>query len=140
MKVTKLKKKIHMARTKRTTRKSTGWRPFENIKKVPQEEVQQVNFMDEVRIKVKDKKAFRRRDKVMIKSHELLYPPTLVHKAWYGPFEINRKCKNNRVEIKDHTRQVAKLTIEEVMHLRDYTTCLSSWREKTTAQGSELNT
>ncbi|KEH19780.1 hypothetical protein MtrunA17_Chr8g0362161 [Medicago truncatula] len=96
--------------------------------------------MEEVRSKVKDKSAFRRRDIVMIKSYELFYPPTLIHKAWYGPFEINRICKNNRVEIKDHTRWMAKVPIEEVMHLRDYMAGLSSWREKSATQGSEQDT
>lgn len=96
--------------------------------------------MDEVSVKFKDKNAFRRRDRVMIKSHEFFYPPTLMHKAWYVPFEINRICKNNRVEIKDHTRWMTKVPIEEVMHVRDYITCLSSWREKPSAPGSEFNT
>ena len=76
----------------------------------------------------------------MIKSHEFFYPPTFVHNAWYGPFEINRICKNSRVDIKDHIRWMAKVPIEEVMHLRDYTTGLSSWREKLVAQGSEQDT
>jgi len=62
----------------------------------------------------------------MIKSHELFYPPTLVHKAWYGPFEIICIYKNNRVEIKDHTRWRAKVPIEEVMYQRDYIAGLSS--------------
>jgi len=43
-----------------------------------------------------------------------------MHKAWYGSFQINRICKNNHVEIKDHTRWLAKVPIEEVVHLRDY--------------------
>jgi len=37
-----------MARTKRTTRNTTGGRPFGNIKKDPHEEIRQVGFKDEV--------------------------------------------------------------------------------------------
>jgi hypothetical protein len=87
------------------------------VKKVPQKDIRQVSFMGDVPIRIKDKNAFRRRDRVMIKSHELFYQSTLMHKAWYGPFEITRICENNRVEIKDHSRWLAKVPIEEVMHL-----------------------
>jgi len=90
-----------MARTKRIARKTIGGRPFGGLKKNPQEEIRQVSFMDEIRIKVKDKNTFRRRDIAIIKSLELFYPSILVHKAWYGPFQINCICKNNCVEIKD---------------------------------------
>jgi len=69
--------------------------------------------MDEVSVKIKDKNAFKRRDTIMIKSHGLFYPPALTHKVWYGPFEITRICKNNRVEIKDNTRWFKKVPIEE---------------------------
>jgi hypothetical protein len=96
--------------------------------------------MDEAPAKVKDKSTFIRRDRVMIKSHELFYPPTLMHKAWYVPFEINCTCKNYRIEVKDQTRWMAKVPIEEVMYVRDYMAGLSSWREKPAAQGSEFNT
>ena len=96
--------------------------------------------MDEVLVKINDKNAFRRRDTIMIKSHELFYPPTLTHKAWYGPSEITRICKNNRVEIKHHTRWLAKVPIKEVMHLRDYMQDLSSRREELATQRSEHNT
>jgi len=89
-------------------------------------DIPQVSFMDEVPVKIKDNNTFRRRKKVMIISHEFFYPPTLMHNARYGPFEINHLCKNNRVEIKDHTRWMAKVPIEEVMHVRDYMTSLSS--------------
>jgi len=129
-----------MVRTKKTAWKTTGGRPFGGVKKVPQEEIRLVSFMDEIPIKIKDKDAFRRRDKVMIKSHEIFYPPTLMHKAWYVPFEIKRICKKNRLEIKDHTSWMAKVPIEEVMHMQDYMQDLSSWMEKPTAQGSEYNT
>ena len=135
MKVIKRGKKINMARTKRTTRKTTGGWPFGNVKKDPQEEIRQVSFVEDVWIKAKDKNAFRRRDNVMIKSHEFFYPPSLVNKACYGPFEINRICKNNRVEIKDHTRWMAKIPNEEVMNLRDYMAGLNSWREKQLFKG-----
>ena len=115
MKVPKLKKRINMARTKRTARKSTWGRPFGNLKKDLQEEIRQVNFMEEVQSKVKDKNAFRRRDKVMIKSHELFYPPTLVHKVWYGPFEINCICKNNR-EILAHSNMMFYAMFQHCTH------------------------
>jgi len=129
-----------MVRTKHTIRKSTGGRPYGNMKKVKQEEIRQVNFMDEAPVKIKDDNTFRRRDRVMIKSHEIFYPPTLMYKTWYGPFEINCICKDNRIEVKDHTRWMAKVPNEEVMHVRDYMADLSSWREKPAAQGSEFNT
>jgi hypothetical protein len=108
-----------MVKTKCTTSKSTGGKPIGGLKKVPQEEIRQVRFMDEVLVKIKDKNAFKRRDTIMIKSHELFYPPTLMHKVWYELFQITRICKNNRVEIKDHTRWLDKVPIEEFMHVRD---------------------
>ena len=129
-----------MVRTKSTSSKSTGGRPFGNVKKVPQEEIRQVSFMDEALVKIKDVNTFRRRDRVMIKSHELFYPPTLMHKAWYGPFETNCICENNRIEVKDHTMWMANVPIKEVMHMQDYMADLSSWREKPATQWSEFNT
>jgi hypothetical protein len=128
-----------MVRTKRTTRKTMGGRPMGGVKKIPQEEIRQVNFMGDVSIKIKDKNAFRRRDRVMIKSHELFSPSTLMHKALYGPFEITRIFKNNCVEIKDHTRWLAKVLIKEVMHLRDYMQDPSSRKEEPAAQRSKIN-
>ena len=117
--------KSNMVRTKRTSRKTTGGRLFGGLKKEPQIDILQVSFMDEVPVKIKDNNTFRRREKVIIISHELFYPLTLMHNARYGPSEINRIGKNNRVEIKDHTRWMAKIPIEEVMHVRDYMTSLS---------------
>jgi hypothetical protein len=64
-------------RTKQTTRKTTRRKPTRRVKKYPQEEIKQDSFMDEVTVKIKDKNAFIRRDTIMIKSHDLFYPPTL---------------------------------------------------------------
>jgi len=55
-----------MVRTKRTARKSTRGRSIGGLKKVPQEKIRQVSFMDEVPVKIKDKNAFKRRDTVVI--------------------------------------------------------------------------
>ena len=101
-----------MARTKQTARKTTGGRPFGSLKKDPHEEIRQVSFMEDVRNKVKNKNVFRRRDIVMIKSHEFFYPPTLVQEAWYGPSKITLIFKNNHVEVKDHTGWRGKVPIE----------------------------
>jgi hypothetical protein len=127
-------------RTKQTLRKTMRGRPTRGVKKDPQEKIRQVSFMDKIPVIIKDKKTFKRRDTIMIKSHELFYPPTLTHKAWYGPFEITRIYKSNHVEIKEHTRWLSKVPIDKVMHLRDYMQDLSNRREESATQSSENNT
>jgi len=44
-------------------------------------------------------------------THELFYPPSFSHKAWYVPFKITCINKSNQVEIKDHTRWLAKVPV-----------------------------
>jgi hypothetical protein len=104
------------------------------------EEIREVKFIEEIAVKTKDTKTFKRRDSVMIKSHKLFYPPTLNHKAWYGPFEVTRICKNNCVEIKDHTRWFAKVPTNEVMHLRDYIQRLDNRTDEPAPKRSKIIT
>jgi len=68
-------------------------------KEKPKEEIEQVSFTKEVSTRTQDNKTFRRREDVMIKSHELFYPPTQANKGWYGPFTMARMYKNDRVEV-----------------------------------------
>jgi hypothetical protein len=62
----------------------------------------------------------------MINSYELFYQPTKVNKGWYCPFTIVRICKNDQVEVCDHTRWCAKVSTTEIIHLRDYTEGLNT--------------
>lgn len=94
-----------------------------------------MRFADEVSTRTQGNKTFRRREDVMIKAHEILYPPTQANKGWYGPFTIFRIRKNDRVEVWDHTRWYAKVSTMEIIHLRDYIEGLSTRYEEPDPNG-----
>ena len=71
------RRRLAIRRTKQTEGKTIRGRPTRGVKKEPQEDIiEQVSFADKMSTRTQDSKTFRRTEDVMIKSHDLFYPPT----------------------------------------------------------------
>jgi len=66
---------------------------------------------------------------------QIIYPPTQANKGWYNPFTIVCISKNDRVEVRDHTRWYTKVSTKEIKQLRNYIEGLSNIYEEPDPNG-----